>query len=194
MPIRPRKTTCAYQDQGQTCSWESTKIMWLGNQEEYKRRSIQTDCWGSREGESEPCRAIKFCSSWLKRCRLCLARCRLAASWIQTLGLDSWDLGSLSPSSLADCFWVIIIFYWVTIDLDWICINKSWVNGIVTCADSLLFLDASVTCRASGHIGGPALLFPKVQARRPERGSRADVQERLYRKTVAHDSWCNQHF
>lgn len=38
-------------------------------------------------------------------------------------------------------------------DLDETCINKGRVNSIVTCAGSLLFLGAGVTCRTGGHAG-----------------------------------------
>lgn len=196
MPIETEENNICLSRLIKTDLWEMTKIRWLCNQEEHKSKSVQTDCWGSWEGESEPWGSIKFCSSWFKRRRLCLARCWLAASWIQTLiwTLEIWV--HYPPVLLLICFWVMNILYWVTIDLDWICINKSWVHGIVTCAHCYSLVPASpagpvVTCRASGRIGGLELLFPQIQARWPKQGSRADLQERLYRKTLSHDSWCS---
>ena len=53
-------------------------------------------------------------------------------------------------------------------------------NRIVTCVDSLLFLGASITCRASGCAGGLVLSVPKAGSDDPGRGMRADFKERAH--------------
>ena len=82
--------------------------------------------------------------------------------------LDSWDLSSLSPRSLVWCYYWFFpsdyYCYYIIMDLDWICINKSWANNKVTCVGSLLFLSASVTCKASHGIGSWVLSVLKAPA------------------------------
>lgn len=93
--------------------------------------------------------------------------------------LDSWDLGSLSPSSFVWCYYWFFLsyyyYYYIIMNLDWICINESWVNNTVTCVCSLLFLSASVCCKASCGIGSWVLSVLKAQVRPLQWELKADL-------------------